>query len=650
MIVDRHAQVRDVDLSAPRPDDAAMPTILSALALALALLTAVSTPPEFQRLDGAAVNGQTIVAAPAPVMQRLAILPDRTTGRDWGLRYLKQAVEDLNRFSPDAVFTIGDMIQGYTRDVAEWDRQVAEYMAIVGGLTMPVYAIAGNHDVIGGTRRAGDDDFAERYRHAFGPLWYAVELEHVTMIVLFSDEALGDRGLTLSDAQLAWLESALTTAQARERPIVMLMHRPLWRSASVKWETRVQPMLERFGVSAVIAGHFHSMQRDKNVGGVEYHIVGVCGGSIDQHPYAGQMQHLSFLDVLEDGTLRFHHMHVGATLPNDWVVRQDQDRVFKLRNTSGVLQWKSATADPYLAPRPVLGEVELEFHNPLDVPVEVSLEQIRQVPGPWLIGRENFVSWTPVDTFNPATTELIGPFNISALTRHHVDPGETTQIPVRHRATPISEPVPPAPIEFKIEFLDRTSRVIPVTIPLRLPIQRVISMPTDLASAQPFPLCVWSPSVYDTLDANPTCRLSIDRADDGDQLLVEVRVPDLRPSAYEHDDRTFEARRDDPIGDAVRIMLATPSRTIDCLTEPFAARTFGDPCSAEAPERWSDGKGWTQRIRVPWPGGRFDPNMPTTVNVGVADNDDTYHTQWRWLAPRDLPAQLQGESQSPRRR
>jgi hypothetical protein len=24
---------------------------------------------------------------------------------------------------------------------------------------------------------------------------------------------------------------------------------------------------------------------------------------------------------------------------------------------------------------------------------------------------------------------------------------------------------------------------------------------------------------------------------------------------------------------------------------------------------------------------------PKTLQVGVADNDDTYHTQWRWLAP-----------------
>jgi hypothetical protein len=27
-------------------------------------------------------------------------------------------------------------------------------------------------------------------------------------------------------------------------------------------------------------------------------------------------------------------------------------------------------------------------------------------------------------------------------------------------------------------------------------------------------------------------------------------------------------------------------------------------------------------------------------NLGVADNDETFHTQWRWLAPRSIPALL----------
>jgi hypothetical protein len=28
------------------------------------------------------------------------------------------------------------------------------------------------------------------------------------------------------------------------------------------------------------------------------------------------------------------------------------------------------------------------------------------------------------------------------------------------------------------------------------------------------------------------------------------------------------------------------------------------------------------------------------INLGVADNDSTYHTQWRWLAPKQVPAHI----------
>jgi len=611
-------------------------TLLSALSIFLAVASPI--PPNFERQDELAVDGQVVVAPKPATLQRLAILPDRTTGRDWGLRYLRQAVADLNRLAPDAVFTIGDMIQGYTRDAIEWKRQTDEYFGIVGDLSMPLFPVAGNHDVIGGTRRSGDDTFIDHYRRHFGPLWYSVELDRATMLVMFSDEAMGDGALRISDEQLAWLDGALTKAKARGVPSIVLMHRPLWRSASVRWEERVQPRLEKAGVVAVIAGHFHSMQRDRTIGGIEYHIVGVCGGAIDQHPYAGQMQHLSFLDILEDGSISFYHAAVGLTLPKDFVDRLDQDRVHALRNRPGVLEWKGSFPDPLTTSTPAVGEVVLEFHNPLDVPVEVSFEQLRSEPRPWIIGRENFVSWTPVDTFNPATMQLAGPFNISALDKHPVQPGDTTQLPVRLRSIPVSEAVQPPPIEFRIEMLDRLGRTIPVTIPLRLPLQRVVELPGRIEDAPPFPICVWTPSPFDTLDENPTCRLALERGERGDTLLVEVRVHDSKPTAFKDDDRPFEQRRDDPIGDAVRVIIAMPERTIETLTEPFAGRSFGDPCEAEAPEEWPDRMGWTQRIRVPWPGGRFDPSMPSTINVGIADNDDTYHTQWRWLAPRSTPA------------
>ena len=127
--------------------------MLSTLALAAA------TPPPFVREGPAAIDEQvTMLASPDRVF-RIAILPDRTTGRDWGLPYLEAAVRDLNRIRPDAVFTVGDMIQGYTRDEAEWDRQANQWKTITSTLDAPLFPVAGNHDVISGSRVAGDSTF-----------------------------------------------------------------------------------------------------------------------------------------------------------------------------------------------------------------------------------------------------------------------------------------------------------------------------------------------------------------------------------------------------------------------------------------------------------------------------------------------------------
>ena len=637
-----------------------MPTFAAAcIAFAAALLAASAAvraqapttnplTPGFRRDDGGrAIDGQSVRDPVRPRVQRVAILPDRTTGRDWGLPYLEAAVEDLNIVRPDAVFTVGDMVQGYTRDRDRWEREVGDYLSRVGRLVPAFYPTPGNHDVISGSRLNADRTFADLYRERFGPVYYSVELDLATAIILFSDEGLGDGKIVLGDAQLAWLAGALDAAKARGKPIFLLMHRPMWRSKSVGWESRVQPLLEKAGVDAVIAGHFHALQRDPDVDGVQYHIVGTCGGMIDQPPLAGQLQHLTFVDCSADGALRVWHQPVGMVLPEDFVTRADQDRVWKLRE-SGAVKAAAALPDPGTLAAPARATVTLTVKNPIDVPIRVTLDPpgLVSMPGKpplWLTpgragrgtpgapgGSNGWTSHALADVDNEHTMSAharsvvrIDPGAIAAELR----PGEkrTIEVPVEVLPQPVADVRAPQ-ADLYATFVDGKGRTVPVYLPTRLPVSRTVRAAT-------YPVLAWDYSPYDTREANPSVTLVAAPTAEPGSIALVIEVPDDAFVAGPQWTAPDDSRRSNPHADAIRILVDREGEPpLDLAIEP------NSPGLALPPEVTA----FETRTDEPLPGGRSGWRSTLTVRaglgakaiqVGIADNDDTFHTQWRWMAP-----------------
>jgi hypothetical protein len=607
---------------------------------------------------GRAIDGVTIAAAARPRPLRLAILPDRTSGRDWGLPYLAAAVADLNRIQPEAVFGIGDMVQGYTRSAARYDAETETYLRIVEGLEPPFYPVAGNHDVIPGTRDPADRRFVERYRQTFGPVRYAVEFDLATVVVLFTDEANGDGNNRFDDGSLAWLDATLAKAAARTRPIVVLLHRPLWRAASARWDERVQPMLERHGVDAVIAGHFHAMQRDPDVGGVAYHILGTCGGMIDQHPYSGQMQHLTFLDVSAAGAISIFHQPVGVTVGDDFIRAEDQDRAYRLKSDARVAELGDPVADP------VEGDLEstvrIRCTNPIDVPIEVSIEAVTARPTAEPVEGMPILTDVRKDSFNPFVTDVATPFRIATPPKFVLAPGATAERTITVRCP--RQPVPPPPPELAItaRFADSRGRTVPIWVARRLAVGRRLPLVSAAVPAFPippgrgFPIASWTPSPYDTLEPNPTCSIGIDRG----RLRIDLDVPDRHRPDDAVKPPSGPRRSTDSPHDAIRILLPDgPEGERELLLEPFApdagvVMSVGPdgslrPIADAEIEAFSvDEDGWRFSLRLPE---RFFPKPGDRFNVGVADNDWTYHTQWRWLAPEAFPARFTSPAaQAPR--
>jgi len=586
--------------------------------------------------------GRELPAPPAtePTL-RLAILPDRTTGRAWGLHYLRLAVDDLNRIRPNAVISIGDMIQGYTRSIDIWAEEAAEFLDCIAPLEMPFYPLAGNHEVVSGTRRRDDDTFEKRYVAMFAPLYYAIEFDLATAIVCYSDdpEFSKEARYGFGPSQLAWLRDTLERASHRAKPIIVLMHRPLWRGQTSNWETDVHPLLVAHQADVVIAGHFHAMQRDPDRDGIEYHIVGTCGGMIDQYPTAGQLQHLTFLTIDATGRIGIHHQPVGTTLPDDFVIRADQDRVFALKSSANVVRFLDAPTDP--ADEPFEGRVRVELHNPLDVPVVFRPSIVRERPASRTWATAYWVSRMEQDRFNPHTTNIHTPFRIAEYPPEcALEPGGTIVVEWPLVAPSAARYDNPPDFHIEATFIDMKGRDVPVILRTRLPLRRTIDLTTRPIAT--LPVCAWSFSVFETAEPNPSASFAVDR----DFLTIHVDVPDDVQSFHEGSD-SIAARHLDPTSDAIALRIRRGGVEDRYFIEPFGDTTVwkidGETAS---PTNWpvappvliEDGRAWRLTLHVPRSLVALSADgVPSTINLGVGDNDETFHTQWRWIAPDQLP-------------
>jgi len=591
-----------------------------------------------------AVDGQQVDAPLPERLVRIAILPDRTTGRDWGMPYLEAAVRDLARQRPDAVFTVGDMVQGYTRDEQRYEREVDEYQHAIGPIADRFYPTAGNHDVISGHRDPEDTRFVDRYRARFGPLHYSVRIGGATMIILFSDEGMSSGRMRFSEDQRNWLEQTLESAEPGPR--VLLMHRPLWRYDTIDWWERVQPMLAKHEVDAVIAGHFHSLQKDETRDGVEYHILGTCGGMIDQHPLAGQLQHVTLLQM-DPGRPRgerfqLHHQVAGTTLPDDFITTRDQNRVLELKTNPRVVQVMDAIPDTARGRWET--PVRFDLVNPIDRPVDFSIAPSGG-PGDWVVDdRTTWRSLTDRDTYNPNTMHGQGRSPISVSGSARLDPGESATLDtvVSCYARAGGGPGRPPQLDVTASFEDEQGRRVPVVIRRRLAIERD---PVRLVRGGPpitLPICAWTFSVYDNVEPDPECLLTL--LEDG-RLRIEIAVEGDQLVGPGSDGRPRSERMRNPMADAIRIDIACPEsgeRTVYWeplggpaeLTDPASdvATTLDEVALLETETGW--------RARLTLPG---SVTLPVAIGIGVSDNDLTYHTQWRTLTPPGRMQELEGE-------
>jgi 3',5'-cyclic AMP phosphodiesterase CpdA len=211
------------------------------------------------------------------------------------------AIANVNRLHPRFVVILGDLVNRHG-DKAE----IAEYKRILKKIdpAIPVYSIAGNHDV----GNVPTPDTVDAYRTNIGRDFYTFSSGDLFGIVLDSNlirAPEGDPGA--AKQQEDWLKKTLAGAKANaRREMVVFQHIPYFikdpneadQYFNIPKPARRQylDLLEQAGVKYAFAGHLH-----RNAGGSDGPLTEIVTGAVGR-PLGGSLSGLRVVSV-RDGRL-----------------------------------------------------------------------------------------------------------------------------------------------------------------------------------------------------------------------------------------------------------------------------------------------------------------------------------------------------------
>lgn len=223
---------------------------------------------------------------------QFAIVSDRTGGHR--PKVFSRAIDQLNLLQPEFVVSVGDLIEGYTADKKEIDRQWREFQGYVSRLQMPFFYVAGNHDLANKT-------MARNWAERFGRTYYSFVRHDVLFVALDSEDPPNNKYGKVGADQLAWLKKTLDANKSARWTLVFL-HRPMWVMPDLDdngWLDVEKLLADR--KHTVFAGHVHRYQKFAR-NGADYYMLGTTGGvSKMRGPEYGEVDHLVWVTMKKDG-------------------------------------------------------------------------------------------------------------------------------------------------------------------------------------------------------------------------------------------------------------------------------------------------------------------------------------------------------------
>ncbi|KIX14718.1 metallophosphoesterase [Dethiosulfatarculus sandiegensis] len=260
---------------------------------------------------------------------RFAVIGDRTGGHSPGV--YKEIITEIERLRPDFTMTVGDMIEGYTDDVAQVRAQWKEYLSLLKPLSAPIYHTPGNHDIWG-----ADNEAPYRlYEKNIGPVNYA--FSHCGVYIVVMENGRWEGNGELPPEKIKWLEKMLQ--QGKDAPYTLVfLHKPFWFESLAQGKPDPLHMLfKQYGVDAVFTGHYHLYFSGK-YDGILYTSMGSSGGSA-YSKLTGFKYHFAWVTI-DDKAIHIAPIKNESILPHD--VMTADDLIMAKRIISDAWRAKSA--------------------------------------------------------------------------------------------------------------------------------------------------------------------------------------------------------------------------------------------------------------------------------------------------------------------
>lgn len=253
---------------------------------------------------------------------RFVILADRAGGEQSG--YFEEIIRQIKTLSPDFVVSVGDVIDGYTKDEDYLEKMWVDFDEKIKNLGVPFYVVAGNHDY-------SNDLMAKFWHKKWGKSYSAVTINGDVFWFLNTEENYNGK---LSTDQLDYFKMSFSECRD-DNWLYIFMHRPLWKDAETNGYSELLKIIKNKKKVIVFGGHEHHYAKNI-VEGINHYMLATSGGGNELRDNSlGEFHHFLYVTMDEDFPI-ISNITTNGIVSEDIVSDENEDLVNNMRDISWI--------------------------------------------------------------------------------------------------------------------------------------------------------------------------------------------------------------------------------------------------------------------------------------------------------------------------